>query len=320
TPSEAGALKSYLQRGGGLVFFLGGQVNIAVFNEVMHVDGKGIFPLRLLDFVGPAERSADEKGFSFNPLDYAHPIVQPFADQPQTGLLTTRIFRYVKTAPLSSESKARVAMAYENGDAAIVMGPVERGVVGVVTTSADLDWNNWAVSPSYLPLVQELVQQLAAGRGRGEEVKTGEPIVLTARHQGFEIAAVVKSPGADAAEQTVTFEDVDGVPTLRYPATDRVGVYEIRIGPPAEEIRQAAVNPWPSESDLARMTADDLREAFPGWDFAILDRWQNSYSATATTAAGAGEIHRLLLYAVLALLFLETLLAWKFGHHAPAAA
>jgi hypothetical protein len=42
-------------------------------------------------------------------------------------------------------------------------------------------------------------------------------------------------------------------------------------------------------------------------------------TGNAKSVSRRGELHRSLLYGVLVLLMLESFLAWKFGHHAPAA-
>ncbi len=52
----------------------------------------------------------------------------------------------------------------------------------------------------------------------------------------------------------------------------------------------------------------------PGWKFTYLTNWKD-LTGNATSIGRHGELHRPLLYAVLALLIVESILAWKFGHH-----
>jgi hypothetical protein len=79
-----------------------------------------------------------------------------------------------------------------------------------------------------------------------------------------------------------------------------------------------SANPDPAESNPAKLDRSGLAEAMPGWNFAYITNWRD-LTTNATSVSRRGEFHRPLLYGVLALLIVESILAWKFGHHVPQA-
>ena len=317
TPAEAAALREYLARGGGVGFFLGSHVNAAAYNQVLYDNGKGILPVRLMEATGDAEKT--EKAFHFDPLGYKHPIAASFADNPRAGLLTANIFRYFRLEiPKEFEDGRRppaVALGFQGTkDPAIVVGRSGRGKVAVIATGADMDWNRWAPSTSYLPVIKKLVNELAASDGQRAGVTVGETLAMPLPRQGFDVTANLTIPGG-GGNVPLKAEERDGVSALVYPNPEIGGVYSVAVGPPVSATWKYAVNTPPSESDLARWSDADLKSLFPGWQFSVRERWG---SETAPSADGVGDdasVHPFLLWAALALVFLETLLAWRCGHH-----
>jgi hypothetical protein len=105
-----------------------------------------------------------------------------------------------------------------------------------------------------------------------------------------------------------------GVSQLHFEQTDLAGAYQVRIGPPLSVENSFAASPSPAESDLAKLDQTGLQERLPGWKFAHLTNWRE-LTRSAVSVGRRGELHRPLLYGALSLLLLESILAWKFGHH-----
>ncbi len=80
TAEEAGALDDFLKQGGGVVIFGGDQVVPENYNRLLFADGKGLLPAQVGASVGDAGKK--ESGFEFDPLGFRHPIVEPFANEP----------------------------------------------------------------------------------------------------------------------------------------------------------------------------------------------------------------------------------------------
>ena len=97
-----------------------------------------------------------------------------------------------------------------------------------------------------------------------------------------------------------------------YNDTFQSGVYRAVYGPPLETSQSFAVNVDTAESDLSRVDAEMLPAE-------LLVQTQIASDTRAVAMLGSGEegrLFRVLLMGLLGLLFVETLLAWRFGSSA----
>jgi hypothetical protein len=189
-----------------------------------------------------------------------------------------------------------VALAFDNGDPAVIEAARHRGTVLQVATSADSEWTTWPLHPSYPPVMEAVVLQAAAGKLAERNVRVGQPL-----DQALPASGKLQAAG--------------GVSRLHFEDTDLSGAYQVKIGPPLAQEAAFTANPDPAESDPAKLDRAGLADAVPGWDFAYLTNWRE-LTGNAASVSRRGELHRSLLYGVLILLIVESFLAWKFGHHA----
>lgn len=311
TESESQVLESYLRRGGGVVWFLGDHVIAQSYNDVLFKEGKGILPAKLLGRVGDAV--ARPSAVQFDPLGYRHPLLAVFKEAETAGLATTNVYEYFKVEPVR-EGPARVPLAYTSGDPAFVELPVGHGRAWLVTTTAGKEWTSFPVWPTFLPLVQELLASSVAGRVGERNATVGSRLSYTARSLATQVPVTVKTP--DGRSEPSRLEPQGDSSVLAFDATDTSGAYRVQLGPPLATEALFAVNVDPRESDLSKLEKEDLQQqVMPGVEFAYLTHWQDPSKQSQATVRHRGEIHRPLLYAVLALLFVELFLAWRFGHY-----
>jgi len=316
TEAEVAALEAYLKQGGGVVIASGDQVMVDNYNRLLYADGKGLLPAAIGPPVGSAE-GKNQGAFTFDPLGYRHPIVAPFdgaAPTVQAGLIEARTWQYHKLK-LPKGTIAKVALAFlETGDPAIVEAPRNRGVVIQLATSVDAGWTNWPLHQSYPPVMERIVLQAAAGRLNERNIRVGQPLDQALAPSGAQASVTVFRPdGRTAPSKLRASGDVS---QLHFEDTELSGPYQVRVGPPLALDVTFAANPDPAESDPAKLDRQSLAETLPGWNFAYFTDWQ-SLTKNAASVSLRGELHRYLLYVVLALLLIESVLAWLFGHHAP---
>jgi len=99
-------------------------------------------------------------------------------------------------------------------------------------------------------------------------------------------------------------------------ALTEFNTYLAQFGPPISRSDAFAVNVDPVESDLARISPEELRDQV--WrevPFVHQTTWQNLDDQPDRRIGRPSGLPKALLYALLALLFVETFLAWRFGHH-----
>lgn len=317
---EATMLDAYLRQGGGLVIFTGDQVMAENYNRILFDDGQGLLPASLGAIVGDPQRR--ENPYRFDPIGFQHPIVADFAGQPDpvtSSLTNVKTFRYHKLQP-AEDSGARVALGV-GSDPLIIEARRHRGRVILVGTSADRDWTDWPIHQSYPPVMEKLVLLAASGRSEDRNIVVGQPLDLTLplSAAGAEVHLVWPDrdePVKDSeVQQSRSKLDADGdVSRFRFSPTRRSGTYRVEIGAPVGQATRFAANPPTIESDLTKLDLNGLRAALPGWRFDYDSDWR-PLQEHAASVGQRGELHRPLLWTLLAFLLTESFLAWKFGHH-----
>lgn len=321
TEAEVTALESYLKQGGGLVVFGGDQVLAENYNRLLYAEGRGLLPASIGESVGDATQKQGS-GFTFDPQRYEHPIVAAFegeSSEVQAGLTSVRTWQYhslrlpgPEVADANRTAKVALAIA-ENGDPLVVEAPRHRGIVVLVGTSADAGWTTWPLHPSFPPVMEQAVLLSASGRGNQRNVRVGQPLDQVFPGFGTESSVAIQDPAGK--QQPARLEPAGDVSRLHFESTDLSGSYLVKLGPPLAREELFAVNPDPVESDPAKLDRASLAAAVPDWSFDYLTDWQG-LTVDATSVNRRGDLHRPLLYLVLALLLIESVLAWRFGHHA----
>jgi len=323
--SEAQLLQSYLKHGGGLVFFLGDQVRSESYNDELGSDTAGktrLLPARLT----AVQQAPEGRFFHFDPLGYRHPIVSAFRGREGAGLLTTPVRKYFKLV-VPKESKANVVLAFDGGDPAVVEEQIQWGRVVLVATSADRSWTEMPLWPSFVPIVQELLAFAMGGQLQERNSLVGQSLGGLVSTPAADVPLRVGTP--DGRSEQVRLRPEGDYSSWSFAETMTSGMYTARFDAPVSRSELFAVNVDTVESDLTKLTTEQLREGLwsgipfetsrEGLDEEPLPRIGGTAvggtAAGGTTAGGHGMLSEELLYVVLGLVFLETLLAWRFGHH-----
>jgi hypothetical protein len=309
TNSEARVLDRYLEAGGGIVFFLGDRVMADRYNQVLGgetPDGVDLLPARL------ASEPITGR-WAINPLEYRHPIVEVFRGQERSGLLTTPI---EKCFPLvvPADSASRVVVALDDGTPLIVERPVHRGRVILVGTSADVSWTPMPVLPSFVPIVQELLSFAVADQVGRRNVLVGESIGATLPRIAGSTSVIVQTP--DGRNETTPLVLDGGAGNWSFSATDPSGIYVAApVGVPGDK-QIFAVNVDAAEGNLAKITEPELRQGvLAEVNVQLRTDWQRMGDQPASVTTRSSGLAKTLLYLLLVLLFAETYLARRFGHH-----
>jgi hypothetical protein len=342
--AEIRRLETHLHRGGGVVFCLGPQVDLEAYNRLLYRNGEGLLPARLLG----RQRAPEGRTFSLlaEEDDYKRPPLDAFAgDKDRMSLGAARFRQYVRvelpprgraarllsflpSPVLSSEWSGGSIADLPVGDPALVAWPRYRGRVVLLTTTANMDWTSWPISPSYPAFMNELLHYAVAGRLREQAAVVGDALeeVLPAGVGGLDVQLTAPE---GRTEETRTQDREEGA-VLRWTDTDVSGLYRAAIGKHPQEylfavnVPAAADAQQASESDPARANREDLHAAFPGWDFQVVTDPADVVhtggpdfpAADGALVSGVGaDVARYLLLVMLVLLLAEVVLAWRFGHH-----
>ncbi len=350
--AEVRRLENHVRRGGSAVFCLGPNVDVGSYNDLLYRDGKGLLPARLTDY----EKANARYNFQLamdSEADREAPL-KPFrSEAAREYLLSSRFRQFIQTEPAPRQPAAhsvlragchprRIELApatqpsMPKGGSAILEwrppsgkesgGGRMRGRVVLISTTVNADWDNWPTSPSFPPLMQELLYHASAARLREQVLQVGEPIELYLPNVVGGAEAVVSTP--DGRTETTQVQTQDDAAVLRWIDTDISGIYSVVIGQHPRQhlfaVNVPALNEAQqlSESDLTRTTREDLQKTYPEWEVQVVTAL--GQVKHAPPAEGEPErvlmplgdvVARWLLLMVLVLLVAEIVLAWHFGHY-----
>jgi len=309
TDREAEILQRYVSSGGSLVIGMGPKVQPESYNQALLNDARPLLPARLGDLVGDPLRR--EESYAFRSAEFAHPILQPFRGNPNTGFELTQTFAYLKSFP---QPDAQVAVAFETGDPAIIERAYGRGRVVLVTTALDRAWGTWPVwGHTFVPMLHELLHYLLAGQFQSRQVLVGQALNVRLSRAGNGGNYQLRLPNDDQRSLVTSPGSTPGIATFE--ETQQPGFYGIETAGSTGPVTWFAVQTDPRESDLTPLSATELRDGLlAGRNPAGAALSEPAASATPRPVSRSTDqqlLPRWLIGLVLILLISEPFLAWN---------
>lgn len=285
TPLEIEAISEFLKGGGSLMIFLGSRVDIGAYN-------RNLFP----EIGGPRIDGVSEGGqsgfYTIDRVDHGHTIFAKFKpDESPFG--DTRFYQFMRTDP----GEGRVIATFSDGSPAIIDSGNR---VLVFTSSADIAWNDFALSSQFLPIVHEALLYLSARAGLSQSYTVGEEIVTRVHGAAGEVT--LEGPGGAVRHFP---ENLGRVTVYRFETPEAPGVYFLKTD--RETLSVFAVNVDTSESDLTKVALDQVKTRLPGFEFRRVTAADNIGESVSLLRQGR-DLARTLLWAALLLLIFESLL------------
>ncbi len=273
------SLERFARAGGGVMIFLGDQVDATAYKDTMFRGGDGLLPASIGEVAHPAEP------VRLVIADRLHPALGALgAGEDPLGLGQIPFFEFfsaqvggsdAKTTGKNNESQKTdqpsVVARFSDADQspAIIERTFGAGRVMLFTSTADKEWNLWADHPTYLPVITELLRHLTASGGMRIDFKVGLPIEFEVDPAVFDTTVAVRTPGypnePEATTSIVPDPNSQGL-RIRWEQTESAGLYRfvLRRLDGAETVRIAAANVDPSESNLAMVDDDSVRQLMDG--------------------------------------------------------
>jgi len=332
------SLERFVRRGGGLLIFLGDQVDADEYDVALYRSGEGLLPARLTEII----RSSSVAHMVV--VDRLHPTMRGFGGESDPlGIGQIPFFEYFGAVPASVVDAAedttpavgvtgaaaserassrgsrpsRVIVRFDDDEEhpAIIERSFGAGRVVLVTTTADKEWHLWPDHPTFLPIMMELSRYIARRAETGEQYVVGDTIQMALDPARYEPDVTVRTPAYPNEQQagvTAAPAEGDGGLLLQWDHTDQAGIYQfvLRSKDGGESIRSAAVNVDPAESDLTSAGEDELRAALGDLPVEYI---RGVERLVGSTGEARTEFWRAFLLAVGVLLLTEQFLAWRWG-------
>jgi hypothetical protein len=306
--SDRRALEEYVRAGGGVLLFPGPATDASRVNA--DLGESGLLPATL----GARQTLTDDNALTLNPATITHPALALFKDTTTMNLGTARFTTYYPLEPikdLSDANAVQVMLRFSNGDPAFVERHVGLGKVILAASGAGETWNQLPLKPSFVPLVYQLISYLGQGATSRRNLRLNEPLFLSLPLEDANKPVRVTAPDGKTTTQNSVL-DTRGV-TFTYGATGQAGLYRVNVAGSKTEDAFAVGLPT-DESDLT--AADPARSAtqagMPAGKVSVA-RTPAQLQASVLRSRYGAEVWRPLIWLVIPLLFLESLLAQRFG-------
>ena len=313
-------LERFVRQGGSLICLWGPRTSSAAWNAQPQISE--LLGFRLL------EPSA-EQDWQIDPLDYHSPLVAPFVGFPDAGLLTTPIFRYWRIDPLAADKSTGkstgksagdawlVDLATTSGDPLVVRHRVGAGMVTSLLSAPQTGsseahaWNAMAAWPSFVPLIQRLVQTAMEPSVANHSVLAGQPLIgrrppAMANSSEMQTVTITRPDGSDT-QLAVEDTRADAAVPWTFTQTNQSGLYWARYDSD-DQAQPFVVNVDGSESQLQAVRLDQLPRST-----AALPLATGMPQTRSQIAQSSPWLARSWLIALGILLLAESWLAWAIG-------
>ena len=295
-PAMVDAIERYVVGGGGVLVGLGPDSNPALINKAWARGGEGFFPAPLAGVVTPA------KGLRPAGMNRQHPAFAGFGARADDAWKSALVRSYFALAPNPQQrADLDIILKLDNGDPLIVEKRRGLGLVALLTTSLNADWNDVPIQPAYVPLMRGVVGQLGSFIMPPRNLLPGNSLIY----------AHVADPGS-----SITGEDPSGKPltlalggwegrdAILSDPLNRPGIYLLR-DPRIPKPFRFVVAPSPGESNLEPVSDREMAQAVESAT-PILRRVEQVTEHLDSSRRQNTEIWKWLLAAAITLIFVET--------------
>jgi len=322
------ALGQWVRDGGSLVMMPGNRVRAATFNATFYkenkqnegpeTDGQGLSPVKL-NYISGDPTMAKWANFEVNPQ--IHPALEVIIESDASSLGNVDVFSWW-TSELSesaaSDSSIEVPLRLNDADNSIAM--VDRsmgdGRVIVFTIPGDGDWSMWPSSPTFAPVMVDLISYLAGSTNANRSIPLGGGVTIPIDLSAYENRVVVRDPENEKMETVAKPVDPSKTDSVLYQAQfenlSRRGFYNVQLTRHSGVNKSIllATNYDARESRLIRLTQTKLDDNFFGGKVSLVS---TSGLLDQTVEGGNSELWVMILIGLMAILIAEQFLGWLWG-------
>jgi hypothetical protein len=290
-------LLRYARSGGGVFVAPSVDADTAAWNDLIAVPHFGLH-------LGPNPNPPDpERYFIWDRLNWDHPIWSVYKDVRRDRIPEIRWYSIYRTM---GDALGQSLADFSGGRPSVSETRLDAGKLIVMWAPPNAPYTDLPLRSSFVPFMHRLAEYLAADlTERRGDFLVGEPILR-------EPAAVVGS-GADvqliAPDQVVERPSVEWAGRrikVRVGPRELPGVYTLTDGDHA--IDAFSVNIDPKESRPEKIDRDELQRRWEGYSLVFVTPTESLEGVVNQTRYGT-EVRRAFLWAVMALLLLEMIVA-----------
>ena len=325
---RAAALQQWVRDGGSLVMMPGNRVRAATFNATFFDAGgegtqakglsKGLSPVKLKNISGDPTMA---KWANFEVSPQIHPALNVIIESDASSLGNVDVFSWwTSELPESAAEDNSIEVPLRLNDAENSIAMVDRsmgnGRVIVFTIPGDGDWSMWPSSPTFAPVMVDLISYLAGSTNPDRSVVLGGGATIPVDLSAYENRVVVRDPENEKMETVAKPVDPAKPDSVLYKAEfenlSRQGFYEVQLTRHSgvQESILLATNYDARESRLTRLTQTKLDDNFFGDKVSLTS---TDGLLDQTVEGGNSELWVMILIGLIAILVVEQFLGWLWG-------
>lgn len=319
-------LREQVRSGMGLLVFLGDNVAPTRYHGSLGLGTSGLLPASIGEAWGKAPKPGTTarpmyKTFAVGLNNLAHPVMSFFKDEEARPLLTDiSVFRAFSLRP-ETESGSTVIARFDDGRPAVVEKPYGTGFVvlfGFPATSLDFGgWSNFPTQFAFPIIMRRVMTRLAVGHRPPKNLIVGTPIVGDLDPADQRTPVRISAPTPIGNRVALPEAAGDGRARFEFGLTDKgltykAGFYEVVLDRPGASPTIYSLNSVANESDLTRVTPDEIRVAHPNFDFRWVSKSADFPDLLDRERRGM-ELWPWFIVLVFTLLILESTLAFRWG-------
>ena len=250
--SSVKRIRTFLEDGGGLIFFPGDALDLRSFNTTISPE-LGLAPF--LEFIGASGRA--QAYFRFDQIDFEHPLFSGMFEEGKQLITSPKFYSALTTQIKSINSETIIQFSTDSPF--LYETKMGAGRIFVFTSGIDESWSTFAVSTIFAPLLSRSGLYLAS-------IKT-QP--SKSYFVGQTIQARIEAPVLGTQLSIITPFDERHALLPKELGGDYIVEFEETLYPGAykilsedREIDRYEVNIDPAESEMAPISQDDLKDIF----------------------------------------------------------
>jgi len=295
--SNTAKIKSFIKKGGGVVWFPSSDFNERKFLKALHtLTSAQYYGLSSTESMPPLQ---------FEKINFSHPLFEGLFERKQkNGINSPEIKEHLR---IKSNGKGRAVITLEDRSEFLSEYSLGKGVLFLFNVPPNLQWSNFPIKPVFAPLVNRLLIFITSGQSRNLNIIAGSEFKISAR---FFTSPTIKVVTPNGNEQIINSNELKGKKFYSFKKTYYSGFYNIFSN--GKKIESFAVNVSPTELDFTNYTNEELRKfkfVLEGKNkFKVISPKDDIISNLKTSSTGQ-EFWKLFLALALIFAILEILVA-----------
>ncbi len=313
------SLETWVEDGGSLVFMPGNRVRAKTFNEAFYRDGEGLSPLGLVEISGDPTMA---RWVNFEVDAQVHPSLRTIVGSDASSLSNVDVFSWwtsiLPESLVGTQVEVPLRLSDDQKSPAMVDKTLGAGNVVVFTIPGDGDWTMWPSSPTFPPVMVDLIDYLVGSGGEDSSVEIGGDINFKLDVSAYQGRVGMRNPKNEKTEAVARpLDDSEEakqseIYKVSFDSIERRGFYDLELNRHTGQKENVlfAAKLDPRESQLKRLPAASLEGDFFGDKVKMISSQDLSEQ---TVSGGNTEIWLTILMLLFGVLALEQFLGWYWG-------